>query len=435
MEISIPYGKEVVSVIVDSHVHASVVEPNDVQSGTNPQTLILDALCHPFASSDSLAAQDLDTFLSGSGSILVIVNDGTRPTPTNLILHQIANRLETAKAHFLVATGTHRRPTEVELQYIFGDNYERFFSHIHVHDARNMADMVYFGTTKCGTRVLLNSMVAKADRIMVIGSVEPHYFAGYTGGRKAFLPGVAAFRSIEQNHGLALSPLAQTLALDGNPVHDDMVEALDMVKKPIFSIMTVLDKNQELYAVTTGDITLSFEVAVEKAKEVFVVPIAEKADVVVSIARHPMDVNLYQAHKALENGRCALREGGTLLLVAACSDGVGDTAFINLLGSCNTPQEMFDIIKGEYHLGYHKAAKVAELVIYSNVVVYTELEATILEHLFFQKAINLQRTLDDALAGTRSDGKTPKTVLFLMDGCVTVPQKSLQDSQNQQVPK
>jgi len=424
MEITIPYGAKTVAVTVDPRILVGVVEPNDVELATNIQELIATALDHPYVSGGTTDGQDFATFLSGPGSTLVIVNDGTRPTPTKVILQQIADRLEAVKAEFLVATGAHRGSTETEFQYIFGDNHERFSSRIHVHDARDSANKVDFGTTSRGSKVSLNSMVAKADRILVIGSVEPHYFAGYTGGRKAFLPGVAAYHTIEQNHSLALSPLARTLALDGNPVHDDMVEALELVQKPIFSIMTVLDKNQELYAVTAGDIIRSFEAAVEKANEVFVVPIAQKADVVVSIARYPMDINLYQAQKALENGRCALREGGLLLLVAACWDGVGDTAFMELLASCKTPQDALDAIGGEYHLGYHKAAKMAELAQVSHISAYAELDATVLEKMFIQKALDLQQTLTDALSGTRADGKTPKTVLFLMDGCVTVPQSS-----------
>jgi lactate racemase len=116
------------------------------------------------------------------------------------------------------------------------------------------------------------------------GSVEPHYFAGYTGGHKASLPGVAGFNTMEANHKLALSPKAQSLALEGNPVHEDVLDALALIKAPVFALMTVLDKDQKIAAATAGDLMESFFDAVRLARQIFCVPIPALADVVVSVA-------------------------------------------------------------------------------------------------------------------------------------------------------
>jgi len=117
----------------------------------------------------------------------------------------------------------------------------------------------------------INRLGMEAHKIVIISSVEPHYFAGYTGGRKSFLPGIASYKTIEQNHKLALKPGAKALALKGNPVHEDMEEAINLIQdKGIFCILTVLDRNENMYAATAGDIHESFNAAISKAHEVMI---------------------------------------------------------------------------------------------------------------------------------------------------------------------
>jgi len=313
--------------------------------------------------------------IRGSGPLLVIVNDGTRPTPTRQILDVTADDLDAAGAQFIIATGAHRAPTEEEYRFIFGEHYERFAGRIHVHDARDESQMVYLGTSNQGTEMYINRLGYEAERIIAVGSVEPHYFAGYTGGRKSILPGIASYKTIEQNHSHALSLEAQALKLEGNPVHLDMIDALKTLKgKKIFAIMTVMDKHHNVCSITAGDIITSFDDAVSAAKAVFTTRIPRKADIVITCSAYPMDVDLYQAQKALDNGKLALNPGGILILVSACREGVGDTAYIDLLSSCSTPEQVLEKIKAEYRLGYHKAAKMAEIATWASMWGKTELD-------------------------------------------------------------
>ena len=168
------------------------------------------------------------------------------------------------------------------------------------HDSKK-DEMSYLGESKNGTQMYLNKIVAKAKKVIVIGSVEPHYFAGYTGGRKAFLPGVAKYETIEQNHKLALSADAQALRLEGNPVHEDMIDAMKVLAHiDVFSIQTVLDSEHGVYYASAGHLNDSFYDCVKKADEVFCVNIPRKADIVISVAPYPMDVDLYQAQKGAD---------------------------------------------------------------------------------------------------------------------------------------
>jgi nickel-dependent lactate racemase len=260
-------------------------------------------------------------------------------------------------------------------------------------------------------------MAVNAHKIVIIGSVEPHYFAGYTGGRKSFLPGIAAYRTIEQNHKLALKASAKALSLEGNPVHEDMEDAILTVKeKEVFSIMTVLDRNERIYAATAGDITESLKAAIDKAHQVFSVEIKEKADIVVAVAPYPMDIDLYQSQKALDNGKFALNDNGILILVSKCRMGVGSDTFIKLLSSCRSPQETLDKIDKEFKLGYHKAAKMAEIARWAQMWAVTSLDDELLKSVFITPFHTLQEAIDKAITI-----KGEERILFLMNASLTVP--------------
>jgi nickel-dependent lactate racemase len=363
---------------------------------------------------------------NASRRLLVIINDATRPTPTEAILKGIVPVAEGAgiaddDITFLVATGAHRAPTDAEYRQILGSFYQRFARRCVAHTARADADMVDIGTTRNGTPMLLNKMVFEADKIIATGSVEPHYFAGFTGGRKAFLPGIASYKTIEANHKNALSPKAHSLALEGNPVHEDMMDALPLLKAPVFSVMTVLDKEQGVAAATAGDLMASFYEAVETAKKIFCVSIPAKADIVVSVAKFPMDIDLYQSQKAIDNGAVALKSGGTLILVSSCRDGIGDEAYAKLLAESSSPKDAIARIKAGYKLGYHKAAKMAEVSGRATIAAVSELSAERLKSMFIEKAASPQEALNAAMAGLKAKGVAVPKILVLPDGCVTVP--------------
>jgi len=412
MNISIPYNNSNIDITIPDEHFAGFVEPQNITAQESSEKIIKTALAN---CSGSLSYSEI---IHGPGTLLVIVNDGTRPTPTKYVLDIIADDLAEAGAEFIVATGVHRGPTEDEYKFIFGRHYERFADFVHVHDARKSDDMVYLGRSRQGTDIFINRLGYEADKVLVIGSVEPHYFAGYTGGRKAFFPGIAAFSTIEKNHSHAVSGEAQALKLEGNPVHLDMVDSLKTLgDKKIFSIMTVMDKNHDIYSVTAGNINSSFDDAVDRANEIFTSQIPEKADIVISCAKYPMDVDLYQSQKAIENGKLALKPDGILILVASCRDGVGESAYIELLSSCDTPAAVIEEIRSSYRLGYHKAAKMAEVCTWAKVWAKTELEDSLLESIFINPVSNLQDAVEEAL---RAKGANAKVLIF-PDGAVTVP--------------
>jgi len=412
MKIDVPYGKETkIAVLVPDRNVAGVVYPNKVHARPEAETLQR-ALELPVKSKSFV------DFLKDAKDVLFIVNDGTRPTPTAKVLEILSDKIRGKNMKFIIATGVHRAPTKEEFDFIFGKYYDEFKDLIHVHDCKKNEDMVHIGTSKSGTEMYVNKLGTEAHKIIIIGSVEPHYFGGYTGGRKSFLPGIASYKTIEQNHKHALKMGAKALALDGNPVHEDMIDALKTIAdKEIFSIQTVLDAERRIYGATAGHIHDSFYAGIDKAKEVFCVKIKEKADVVVSIAPYPMDVDLYQSQKALDNGKLALKKGGVLIMVSKCRTGTGEKAFIELMSSMKTPREVLGKIDQEFKLGWHKAAKMAEIATWAEMWGVTDLEDSLLSSIFITPYHDIQKAISDALKKKGPDAK----VLFLMDGSITVP--------------
>ena len=367
MKVDIPYGKERIKVEIPEPYE--ILVPNKITIDDENKT-IEKALENP------IGFESYDEFAEEADRLLVIINDATRPTPTNKILKYLLPVLSShPDVKFLIATGVHRAPTEEEYRFIFGDTYEVFRRRTYAHDARKEEDMTYLGKSKNGTEMYINKLVPEYKNILVIGSVEPHYFAGYTGGRKSFLPGVASYKTIEMNHKLALSDKACSLALSGNPVNEDMVDAMNVLKDlNVFSIQTVLTGDHKLYAVAAGDLHKSFDVAVEYSKKIFCVPLKQKGNIVITAAPYPMDIDLYQSQKALDNGKLALEDGGTIILVSKCRDGVGESSFLDLLCRADSPQNVFDILGDEYQLGYHKAAKMAQIGMRAQMWAVTDLD-------------------------------------------------------------
>jgi len=412
IRVGIPYGREKIFVNIDERNVGEVIHPNDVAC-PDEETTLRAALNNPINS------KRFEDFLSDARDVLFLVNDATRPTPTAKILKMLKPLYAGKNVKFLVATGAHRAPTEEEYLEIFGDLLEELRPAIFAHDARKGDDMVYLGTSKNCTEMYVNKIAAEAHKIVIISSVEPHYFAGYTGARKSFLPGVAAFKTIEQNHKLALKSSAKALSLKGNPVHEDMEDAIQTVKdKEIFTILTVLDRYDRIYAATAGDITESLKAAIEKAHRVFSVEIKEKADIVVAVAPYPMDIDLYQSQKALDNGKLALNDNGILILVSKCRMGIGGETFVQLLSSCRTPQDTLDKIDREFKLGYHKAAKIAEIARWAQIWTVTSLDEELLRSIFMTPFKSLQEAIDAAI---RQKGE--ERILFLMNASLTVPKR------------
>lgn len=423
MHVDVPWGTTTVPVEVDERRVAAILAAK-VEKASDPEGLLRSALGSPGA--------DLDTFLSAAPSpLLVVVNDATRPTPSAAVLRVIRAGLEDWLAagdrelSLLVATGTHRVASPEELAHIFGEAFlaahsERIFSH----DAKDQAQLFHQGTTTRGVDVHVNQRLAEARSVILINSVEPHYFAGYTGGRKSLFPGLAGYQTVWANHALSMKPGSESLILSGNPVHEDLEEMLEVgiAGKQIYSIQLVLDKDHRVGFAAAGALSDTFARAVAVADKQFVLNIDRRYEVVVAVAPYPMDCNFYQTNKAIQGGAAAVKDGGVLIVVSECPFGLGENQTLyDMLAAAESPEAALERAdQEEYRLGVQQATRVAGVLQRADIYAVTSLPDEKVRAMFMKPFATVQAAVDAALATQSADAQ----VLFLNEASITVPRPS-----------
>lgn len=406
-----PFGEETISVSIPPETEVTILSPAE-EAGTSLKQGLHEGLSRP------VGAEPLESFLRGSEDLLVLVNDLFRPTPTAGILMELEDQLQKSRRlRFLVATGLHPKPSLEDLQAIFGGLLDRHQTNVFSHDADADEELTHLGRTSFGTEVDLHRFVREASHLLTISSVEPHYFSGFTGGRKMFLPGVSSRRATQNNHALALSERAQPLSLEGNPVHEDMEEALDLLgDKEIFSIQVVSTDPQRVRGCFCGDIRQAFSSAVVKAREVFAQMVGGRYDIVVAIVGPPLDKNLYQIQKSMEHAKMVIKEEGIIILVSPCYQGIGNDEWLKLSERFSSWQEVLTY-SGEWSLGFHKLYRTALVKKWAQIWGVTRLEPEILRKVFIEPRGSLEEALEEALS-VKGGGCR---VLVLMDAGHTVP--------------
>ena len=325
--ITLPYGKESLELKVPDDHLAGVLVPHlhKYVPGAEGAELVYHALTHPIGS-DRLC--DLAV---GKKRIVVISSDHTRPVPSRIIMPQILAEIRLknpdADITILIATGLHRATTRGELEEKFGSDIVKN-EKIVVHDCDDAANLVYMGQLPSGGRLVLNRLAAEAELLVAEGFIEPHFFAGFSGGRKSVLPGVASRESVSYNHNYRFiaSDHARTGLLIDNPIHRDMLYAAEKAKLAFIVNVIIDSAHQPVFAVA-GDCTLAHKKGTDfliKECQVDAIP----ADIVVTTnGGYPMDRNIYQAVKGMTAAEASVKEGGVIIMCAQAVDGHGAPAF------------------------------------------------------------------------------------------------------------
>ena len=288
---------------------------------------------------DPIASPPIDELVSSDDSVLIVVSDATRATASAQIVNLLSRRLvqagvSPARMAVIFATGIHRPVTEkekVELLTPFIVQRLRILTH----DAYDHSQLSTFGRTESGVTVELNSALKEFSRVFLTGGITFHYFAGFTGGRKSICPGLASAKTIEATHMLALDfetgdrrAGVRAGALDGNAVHEECERVASLVA-PAFSVNTIVNEKKEAARLYTGDWKMAHRAGCDYYLDRHSVEVSSKRDIViVSCGGFPHDINLIQAHKALDMAALACNDGGTIILLAECSDGLGRPDFL-----------------------------------------------------------------------------------------------------------
>jgi nickel-dependent lactate racemase len=353
--IDLAYGKGRLPV----QAAGDVLAPRAGRPVADETRAVLDALENP------IGARPLLEIARPGERVAIVVNDITRLARTDLLLPPIVDTLNAAGVPdadiFIVfALGIHRRQTDPERRMIVGDRVFRCirsFDHISTDDR----SLVEIGTTSFGNRVEINREVWEADRIILTGEIIYHLIAGYSGGRKSLVPGVAGFRTTTFNHRMIFDPNCRVGKLDGNPAHEDLLEACRLAE-PDFLVNLVLNPQGGLIRVVAGHYDLAHREGCREVDRMLAVEIDRPYDVVVASAGgFPLDIDLRQAHKGLENACHALRPGGSILFYAECANGAGIQAFEDYVRRYGDEFEMRAALEREFAVGGHKAYWVARL--------------------------------------------------------------------------
>ena len=329
MRIHMSYGRNGLPLEIGDDVDTSVIRKPPMPLIQDPAGAILEALRRPVAS------RPLRELAADRQSACILICDITRPVPNGLILpvvlrELLAGGMKADQIRILIATGLHRPNLGDELREVVGDQWVVDNFRIENHVACNEADHVDLGVTRQGTRVKLDRRVVEADLRLVIGLVEPHFMAGYSGGRKLIMPGAAHHETIRTLHNAAIleDPLARNCQITGNPLHEQQLEIVERLGGAL-AVNVIIDESRRLAFANFGEIVASHLAAVDFVRRYAEVPIARRYQTVVtSAAGYPLDRTYYQTVKGMVSALGALEDGGDLIVVSECSEGLGSESFI-----------------------------------------------------------------------------------------------------------
>ena len=342
MKIKLPYGKShITAVIEDEHLKAVISNKIDAQPVIGADAVV-NSMENP------IGTKKLCELAVNKNKVVIIASDHTRPVPSKVImpfmLSEIRKGNPNADITILIATGCHRGTTKDELTDKFGEdivNNEK----IVIHDCQDDSMLIKIGTLPSGGELVINKLAAQADLLVSEGFIEPHFFAGFSGGRKSVLPGIASRKTVHYNHcaKFIADDNARCGVLEGNPIHTDMLYAAKIAGLA-YIVNVVINSKKEVIAAFSGDVELA-HVAGCKYLEELAKSSPAYADIVISTNNgYPLDQNIYQAVKGMTTAEATANKEAIIIMVAKCSDGHGGEGFLKTFDNDSTIDEIYDDI-------------------------------------------------------------------------------------------
>ena len=420
MEISIPYGRTRLTADIPA-ARLTAVLKSSLEQYVPPlgqRELVGAALKAPIGS------KTLEELAAGKENIVLIASDHTRPVPSRVLvppmLEAIRRGNPRAKVTILIATGCHRGTTKEELIEKFGPEIVEEET-ILIHDCAEEASLVTLGTLPSGGALRINKIAAEADLLISEGFIEPHFFAGFSGGRKSVLPGIAARETVYWNHNAEFigSPLARTGILEGNPIHRDMLYAARTAKLA-FICNVVINAKHEVVGAFAGDCEQAHVAGTEFLKGLCRCQ-RQEADIVITTNNgYPLDQNSYQAVRGMTAGEATCREGGVIIMAAACNDGHGGKSFLDTMTQDLTPAEILARIqstpKAETVPDQWESQILARILSRFRVVLISEADPEMVRAMKMHPA----KSLPEALALAEALLGYPGTVTVIPEGISTI---------------
>ncbi|MBI2503822.1 MAG: nickel-dependent lactate racemase [Candidatus Latescibacteria bacterium] len=392
VRISVPYGHAELHGQVPEASFLGTFLPQEEEAADDEQQLLRQALEHP------IGTARLRELARPGQKVAIVTSDLTRPCPSHKLLPSVLAELNAAGVPdaditVIVALGLHRAQTPAELEELLGAEVCRRVRVLN-HDPEQV---VRLGMTSRGTPVEFFRPLVEADLRVCLGNLEFHYFAGFSGGAKALLPGCASRATVNANHALMVQPGAVAGKLEGNPVRADLEEGAAMLGGD-FILNVVVDGHHRITGAVAGHVDQAHRQGCELVAQRGSVPIPQLAEVVVvSAGGYPKDINMYQAQKALDNAMHAVRPGGVIIWVAECVEGLGGKTFESWLREAGQPDRVLEKIQREFVLGGHKAAAIAAVLKRAAVYLVSGLEEGVLAGSGLVPFVDLDEALKAAL--------------------------------------
>ncbi len=419
MEIRVPYGRTFLTAVIPEHIRVDIIEAVETPPAANPNELVRSAL-------NNLIGEVKWSDFVGSQTVAIAVNDKTRPVPHDLLLPPLMDRLSAlgipdSAITFYIAVGTHPVITNDDFPSILPAEIIRRYK-IVSHDSENEEMMVFLGQTSRETPIWSNKNYVSSDLKIVVGNIEPHQFAGFSGGVKTAAIGLSALQTINHNHTLLTHPEAKLGTYMKNPVRQDIEEIGQKINVHL-AINAVLNQQKQIFQVLAGDPRIVVRTGLETSRSACQVAVSQKYGLIItSPGGYPKDINLYQSQKALAHASLITRAGGTVILVAACTEGTGSNHYEDWMQDKHSHAQVLQQFSAEgFRIGPHKAFQIARDASRVKMMFCSEMNEKLSHKLLLNPVSELQTAIDLAIAAMKPGelvGVMPhasSTIPFLME--------------------
>jgi len=422
--IKFDYGKNGLDIKVNPSWNVRIITPEKQELIEDPNKAIKNAIQNPIG---SLPLRDIVDKKKSVKQVCIVVDDATRPVPSKIILEALVEELnsygiEDNQILILIATGLHRRSHEYELERILGKNLKNRLKHVD-HVATDKDSLKFFGNTTDKVPIYINKNYCESDLKILTGYVEPHFFFGFSGGRKSIIPGIAGVDTVQENHSAEnIAHLKARFGIDeGNPMHENAKEISEIVGSD-FIINVCINEHHEITQVATGDIKQVHKNLVKYQLKYIFKEIEEPYDIVVSgNGGYPLDLNLYQAVKSMAIGEIVVKAGGTIISVNELSEGVGigQENFKELIFSSKTPKNLYEQVLNKEIIvpDQWEIQVLTRIMMKAEIFVISSLKKKEIGDIGLKHADSVEEAIEESL---KKHGKNAR-ILILPNGPQVIP--------------
>lgn len=398
-----------------ANLNASVFEPLPVSAAMDPQAVVDDALDNPIE--DCYIEQ-----FASAKTVAIAINDKTRPVPHHYLLPPLLSRLaaigiQKKNTHLLVATGTHLPLSEMELHAILPEEIINSYP-VSSHNCDDEQNLEYLGVTQRGTPIFINRTFFQADLKIVLGNIEPHHFMGFSGGAKSASIGLTGRKTINHNHAMLADPGVKIGEFNKNPMRQDVEEIGQRIGVD-YALNTILNEEKAIVKVLAGKPLPVMLAGIPISMKYCQVEVPHPFDIVIaSVGGYPKDINLYQSQKAMTHASLLVRQGGIIILAAACPEGIGSHAFEVFMEDVTTFQQVYKkFSRLGFQVGPHKAFQIARIAQHAKIFLVSDMQPDEVKKLLLTPF----QSIDEALKQALTLSPCPPSIAIMPRATNTIP--------------